>query len=271
VKGYNCQQKVKCGKSIVTALGQHQERVQRQSSAHLRARSFGHVFGICSEASIPKHNQQRSRIRSCNVGAEKAKGVRSEKSSADVRLSSHFETHWKKCFGKARNTAEIFRSNPKTRIFLRRVHSQKDTKGRKRRDALAKAASQGTPLPSEVLRAPSGELQERVVLSISPVSSEDWRSEIIAYLCDEHHSDDEAWSTRMTQRTRRYKMVNEELYKEGVSALMLKCIAREEGIDLMKEIHAGFCGSHMGPRALLGKTLRAGFYWPKSAADVERW
>jgi hypothetical protein len=91
-------------------------------------------------------------------------------------------------------------------------------------DALAKAASQGTPLPPEVffevLRAPSVELQERVVLSISPVSSEDWRSEIIAYLCDEHHSDDEAWSTRMTQRTRQYKWSAENYTKRGS---LLRC------------------------------------------------
>ena len=37
----------------------------------------------------------------------------------------------------------------------------------------------------------------------------------------------------------------------------------------MKEIHGGMCGAHMAPRALLGKTLRAGFYWPKAVSDAE--
>jgi hypothetical protein len=44
---------------------------------------------------------------------------------------------------------------------------------------LAKSAAQGLPLPSEVffeiIKAPSVELMERAVLTISPVHSEDWR------------------------------------------------------------------------------------------------
>jgi ribonuclease HI len=47
-------------------------------------------------------------------------------------------------------------------------------------DLLAKSAAQGLPLPSEVffeaIKAPSVELVERAVLTISPVHSEDWRT-----------------------------------------------------------------------------------------------
>jgi ribonuclease HI len=53
-------------------------------------------------------------------------------------------------------------------------------------DLLAKSAAQGLPLPSEVffetIKAPSVELMERAVLTISPVHSEDWRTEIISFL-----------------------------------------------------------------------------------------
>jgi ribonuclease HI len=56
----------------------------------------------------------------------------------------------------------------------------------KHADLLAKSAAQGLPLPSEVffetIRAPSVELLERAVLNISPVHSEDWRTEIISFL-----------------------------------------------------------------------------------------
>jgi hypothetical protein len=48
----------------------------------------------------------------------------------------------------------------------------------------------------------------------------------------------------------------------------LKCLSRTEGIELMKEIHAGLCGSHIGSRPLLGKVFRQGFYWPKAALDA---
>jgi ribonuclease HI len=53
-------------------------------------------------------------------------------------------------------------------------------------DLLAKSAAQGLPLPLEVffetIKAPSVELMERAMLTISPVHSEDWRTEIIYFL-----------------------------------------------------------------------------------------
>jgi ribonuclease HI len=52
-------------------------------------------------------------------------------------------------------------------------------------DLLAKSAAQGLPLPSEVffetIKAPSVELMERAVLTISPVHSEDWRTKIVSF------------------------------------------------------------------------------------------
>jgi hypothetical protein len=32
--------------------------------------------------------------------------------------------------------------------------------------------------------------------------------------------------------------------------------------SVLKEIHSGFCGAHIGTRALAGKTIKQGFYWP---------
>jgi hypothetical protein len=63
-------------------------------------------------------------------------------------------------------------------------------------------------------------------------------------------------------------MIEGELYKHGVCSPLLKCLSRTEGIELMKEIHAGLCGSHIGSRPLLGKVFRQGFYWPKAASDA---
>jgi hypothetical protein len=49
---------------------------------------------------------------------------------------------------------------------------------------------------------------------------------------------------------------------------LLKCLSRNEGHELMKEIHAGLCGAHIGSRPLLGKGFRQSFYWPKAASDA---
>jgi hypothetical protein len=72
----------------------------------------------------------------------------------------------------------------------------------------------------------------------------------------------------MEARTRPYVMIEGELYKHGVCSPLLKCLSRTKGIELMKEIHAGLCGSHIGSRPLLGKVFRQGFYWPKAPSDA---
>jgi ribonuclease HI len=88
-------------------------------------------------------------------------------------------------------------------------------------DLLAKSAAQGLPLPSEVffetIKAPSVELMERAVLTISPVHSEDWRTKIISFLQGNCLSNDEAYNKRMEARTRPYVLIEGELYKHGVA------------------------------------------------------
>jgi hypothetical protein len=111
----------------------------------------------------------------------------------------------------------------------------------------------------ETIKAPSVELMERAVLAISSVPSEDWRTEIISFLRGNCLSDDEVYNKRMEGRTRPYVIIEGELYKNGVCTPLLKCLSRTEGIELMKEIHAGLCGSHIGSRPLLGKFLNMGF------------
>jgi hypothetical protein len=142
-------------------------------------------------------------------------------------------------------------------------------------DLIAKSVTQGLPLPLEVffetIKAPSVELMERAVHAISPVHSEDWRTEIISFLQGNCLSDDKVYNKRMEARTRPYVIIEGGLYKYGVCSPLLKCLSRTEGKELMKDIHAGLCGSHIGSRPLLGKVFRQGFYWPKAASDEQIW
>jgi ribonuclease HI len=78
-------------------------------------------------------------------------------------------------------------------------------------DLLEKSVAQGLPLPSEVffetIKAPSVELMERAVLTISHVHSEDWRTEIISFLQGNCLSDDKVYNKRMEARTRPYVII----------------------------------------------------------------
>jgi hypothetical protein len=112
----------------------------------------------------------------------------------------------------------------------------------------------------ETSKAPSVELMERAILTISPVHSEDWRTKIVSFLQGNYPSDDEAYIKSMHAETRPYMMIEGELFKQGVCSPLLKCPSRAEGQELMKEIHSGICGAHIGSMPLLGKVFRQGFY-----------
>jgi hypothetical protein len=139
-------------------------------------------------------------------------------------------------------------------------------------DLLAKSAAHGLLLPSEVffetLKAPSVELMERAVLTISHVHREDWRTEIVSFLQGNYPLDDEVYIKRMHVRTRPYVIIEGELFKQGVCFPLLKFLSRAEGQELMKEIHSGIYGAHIRSRPLLGKVFRQGLYWPMDASDA---
>jgi transposase InsO family protein len=49
----------------------------------------------------------------------------------------------------------------------------------------------------------------------------------------------------------------------------MKCVTKEDGYDILQEIHEGVCGNHAASRTLVGKAYRAGFWWPTAVTDAE--
>ncbi|KAL2237688.1 UNVERIFIED_CONTAM: hypothetical protein Sindi_0960500 [Sesamum indicum] len=63
-------------------------------------------------------------------------------------------------------------------------------------------------------------------------------------------------------------MMDGDLYKRGFSLALLKCLTSEERNYVLREIHEGICGNHLGGKALAGKALRQGFFWPTMLSDA---
>ena len=63
------------------------------------------------------------------------------------------------------------------------------------------------------------------------------------------------------------------LYRQGYSLPYLRCASSKEANYVLREIHKGIYGNHAGVRSLVGKVLKAGYYWPtlqKDAYDIVR-
>jgi hypothetical protein len=51
---------------------------------------------------------------------------------------------------------------------------------------------------------------------------------------------------------------------------MVKVHYIQKGLKLLKEIHSGFCGAHIGTRALAGKVIKQGFFCPSIHLDAKK-
>jgi hypothetical protein len=96
----------------------------------------------------------------------------------------------------------------------------------------------------------------------------DWMSPINAYLDNQPISDDNAEIERIVRKSRMYHLIDGVLYKQGDNGMMMKCISKDEGIQLLREIHSGVCGAHSSWRSIVGKAFRHGFYCPTAKDDA---
>ena len=98
--------------------------------------------------------------------------------------------------------------------------------------------------------------------------SDAWIAEIRDYLKDNILPEEHASAERIVRLAKRYALVEGDLYRRGANDVLLRCITREEGCELLADIHGGECGCHSSSRTLVGKAFRHGFYWPTALQDA---
>ncbi|KAL0458253.1 UNVERIFIED_CONTAM: hypothetical protein Slati_0452500 [Sesamum latifolium] len=95
-----------------------------------------------------------------------------------------------------------------------------------------------------------------------------WKEEIIRFLTEGIEPESEKDAKKLRRKASHFIMVDGQLYKHGFSQPFLKCLTPEEGNYVLREIHEGICENHLGGRALAGKALRQGFFWPTMLLDA---
>jgi hypothetical protein len=99
---------------------------------------------------------------------------------------------------------------------------------------------------------------------------DDWRKPFADFILDQLVPNDKAERERITQRSANYVVIGTDLYRKAASTgVLMKCILRSEGLQLLAEIHSGECGCHAAFANLVGKAYRSGFYWPTAMTDTK--
>ena len=126
-------------------------------------------------------------------------------------------------------------------------------------------------------------LKRSVLVIVKPVSSihedatsvfdigsrdlPDWMKDLIQYKENGELPADPVLTRKMKMKSLKFCMVDGELYKKAKNGPLLKCVTPSEANYILKEVHEGYCGHHLGARALAHKAFRIGYYWPTATED----
>ncbi|CAL9019406.1 unnamed protein product, partial [Prunus brigantina] len=136
-------------------------------------------------------------------------------------------------------------------------------------DALSRLASAindkiGRKVPVEILSQPSTTTTEVCTVRYENT----WMSPIYAFLIDGTLPTDKSQARKLRYRSARYTVINDVLYKRGYTTPYLKCLTKEKGDYILREVHSGVCGDHSGSRSLAHKVFRQGYFWPTLHQDA---
>jgi hypothetical protein len=99
---------------------------------------------------------------------------------------------------------------------------------------------------------------------------DDWRKPLIDFFLDQLVTDDKPERERITQQSSNYIVIGTDLYRKASSiGVLMKCILRLEGLQLLAEIHSGECGCLAASTNLVGKAYQSGFYWHTDVTDAK--
>ncbi|XP_015935342.1 uncharacterized protein LOC107461378 [Arachis duranensis] len=87
-----------------------------------------------------------------------------------------------------------------------------------------------------------------------------WMDPITNFLENGKLPDDEKKVKALRREAVKYAIIQGQLFKKGLSQPLLKCLHPDQTDYVLREVHEGCCGHHIGGKALARKLIRAEYY-----------
>nr|GEX13818.1 reverse transcriptase domain-containing protein [Tanacetum cinerariifolium] len=88
-----------------------------------------------------------------------------------------------------------------------------------------------------------------------------WMTPIMEYLKDGTLSYDRKEASKLRIKARQYELLEWVLYRRSFLKSWLRCVGLLQADYMLREIHEGSCSMHVGPRSVVAKAMRLGYYW----------
>ncbi|GJX35919.1 reverse transcriptase domain-containing protein [Tanacetum coccineum] len=137
-----------------------------------------------------------------------------------------------------------------------------------KQDCIYKLAHLSKQVLVEELKEKS--IHDKEVLAIVEEEGQIWMTPICEYLTKEILSEDKKKARVVRRKASRYTMINGTLYKKSFLGPWLRCIGPLQANYVLREIHEGSCSMHSGPRSVVVKAIRMGYYWPTMHTNARK-
>ncbi|GKA41610.1 reverse transcriptase domain-containing protein [Tanacetum coccineum] len=118
----------------------------------------------------------------------------------------------------------------------------------------------------EILKEKS--IQEKVVVTVVEEDGPTWMKPIVKYLKNETLPDDRKEVSKLRIKARQYELLEGVLYRRSFRRPWLRCVGPLQADYVIREVHEGSCSMHAGPRSVVAKSMRLGYYWPTMYRDA---
>nr|GEV27660.1 hypothetical protein [Tanacetum cinerariifolium] len=76
-------------------------------------------------------------------------------------------------------------------------------------------------------------------------------------------------ASKLRIKARQYELLEGVLYRWSFIKRWLRCIGPLQANYVIRKIHEGTCSIHVGPRFVVAKAMRLGYYWPTMHRDTQ--
>ncbi|GJW44749.1 reverse transcriptase domain-containing protein [Tanacetum coccineum] len=113
-------------------------------------------------------------------------------------------------------------------------------------------------------------INKKEILAVVEEEGNTWMTPICEYLTKEILSADKKKARAIHRKAARYTMINGTSYRKSFLGPWLQCVGPLQANYVLREIHGGSCSMHSGPRSVVAKAIRTGYYWPTMHMDARK-
>nr|GEV10235.1 hypothetical protein [Tanacetum cinerariifolium] len=111
-------------------------------------------------------------------------------------------------------------------------------------------------------------IEEREILAVAEEEGYCWMTPLVEYLTKGTLLAETKKARAIKIKARRYTMVNDVLYRKLFLEPWLRCVGPTQAKYVVKEINEGSCNMYFGPRSVVAKAIKSGYYWPTMHKDA---